>query len=116
MDEYIMGSVTDIEVRNEDGTLYNAVINGLLCQCIRAGKGGYGELLQKAIAAGEPVKPYIAPPVPDPKIAALEASDMALLKAGARSFEDLMAERIAEGKFVAQKVKDIISMRVNLRK
>ena len=49
------------------------------------------------------------------KIAALEASDMALLKAGARSFEDLMSERVTEGKFVAQKIKDIIAERVTLR-
>ena len=53
--------------------------------------------------------------VPDTKIAALEVSDMALLKVSARAIEDLLAERVAEGKYVAQKVKDIISTRESLR-
>jgi hypothetical protein len=106
---------TNIEAENAEGTRCKATIQGKEWSGIHPDHRFWASV-QAAIAAGEHVKQYIAPPVPDPKIAALEASDMALLKAGARSFEDLMAERIAEGKFVAQKVKDIIAERVNLRK
>ena len=115
MNEYIQGTVTNIEAENAEGTRYKATVRRQIWSGIHFGSQDW-DALQKAIAAGEPVKQYIAPPVPDPKIAALEASDMALLKASARAIEDLLAERVAEGKFVAQKVKDIIAVRVNLRK
>jgi hypothetical protein len=108
-------SVTNIEAENAEGTYYRATVRGTTYSGIHEGSQDW-EIVQKAIAAGEPVKPFVAPPVPDPKIAALEASDMALLKASARAIEDLLAERVAEGKFVAKKVKDIIAERVNLRK
>ena len=106
--------VAEIKIENAQGTQCGATINGVEYIGI-TNTHRLWEDVQEAIAAGEPVKPFVAPVKPDPKIAALEASDMALLKAGARSFEDLMSERVTEGKFVAQKIKDIIAERVTLR-
>jgi hypothetical protein len=89
----------------------------------KAGKvaDGWQIVVEDGTAYRRPLK-EVDPPLPtaeqieEKRLMDLEASDMALLKASARSFEDLMLERVAEGKFVAQKVKDIIAERVNLRK
>jgi hypothetical protein len=119
MVEYITGTITGIVEENADSTQYKARIGNTLWSGIHPDHRFWKDI-QAAIAAGEPVKKFIAPPVPDPKIAALEASDMALIKAGARIFEDVINERISAGKVPEgvenQKMKDIISMRVNLRK
>jgi hypothetical protein len=115
MNEYIKGTVTNIEAENAEETRYKATVRGQTWSGIYEGSQDW-EVLHKAIAAGEPVKPFVAPPVVDPKIAALEASDAALLKAAARPIEDMLVREMARGEFVPQKVKDIIDERAMLRK
>jgi nicotinic acid mononucleotide adenylyltransferase len=117
MDEYTytLGTITGIEEENGTATRYRAVIGNKVLSGIHPDHRFWKDV-QEAIAAGEPVKPFVAPPVVDPKIAALEASDAALLKAAARPIEDMLVREMARGEFVPQKVKDIIDERAMLRK
>ncbi len=106
---------TNIKAENAEGTAYKATIGGTEWSGIHP-KSRFWANVQKAIEEGATVEPYVAPPVPDPKIAALKASDAELLSLSARTIEDMINDRIADGKFVAQSVKDVIAKRVNLRK
>jgi len=69
--------------------------------------------IQKAIADGAEVEPYVEP-VPTP-LDLLEQSDMAFIKSCARMLEDIADDREADGKYVSDKVKSEKSNRKSLR-
>jgi hypothetical protein len=60
MNEYIRGTVTNIEAENAEGTRYKATVRGQTWSGIHEGLQDW-EVLHEAIAAGEPVKPYPVP-------------------------------------------------------
>ena len=113
--ETIITPATNVIAENEEGTAYKAIIDGTEWSGIHP-KSRFWANVQKAIEDGAEVTPFIAPPVPDLKIQALKTSDTELLSLSARTIEDIISDRIADGKFVAQSVKDVITKRVNLRK
>lgn len=106
---------TEIKEQNAAATIYGAVISGQTWSGVTE-KSRFWASVQKAIEDGADVEKYVAPVVKDEKTLALEASDRKLLAASARTIEDIITERIADGKFVNDSVKAIIADRVNLRK
>lgn len=103
---------TNIKAENAEGTQYSATINGKTWSGISEGSR-FMASIQKAIDEGAEVEPYVEY-VPTP-LEQLEQSDMAFIKSCARMLEDIASEREAEGKYVADKVKQAKAEREALR-
>jgi hypothetical protein len=105
-------TATNIKAENANNTSYRATINGTTWSGIHERSNMWASV-QAAIADGAEVEPYVEPVVT--ALDLLARTDAELVRLSARTIEDIIDERIAEGKFVAQGVKDKITERKTLR-
>jgi hypothetical protein len=110
--EEIITPATGIKELNAAATIYSATVDGVQWSGIQLGSR-FWKNVQKAIAEGAAVEKYKAPVVSD--LDKLTQTDAKLVNVAARALEDILEERIADGKFVAPAVKDLITERKALR-
>jgi hypothetical protein len=83
---------------------------------------GYNIVVSADGKSAELIHQYVAKPAAPVLSAAeikqreLNRTDAQLIMSSARAIEDILVENIANGKYVSQKLKDIIAERVELRK
>ena len=110
--QHTIPKATNIKAENADATQYAADINGKRWSGICYGSR-FWVSVQKAIDEGAEVDPFV-PYVPTNQDK-LQASDMQLVKEAARMIEDMADERVVDGQYVRQEVKDLIAQRKGWR-
>ena len=111
MQEYF-AAVTDAKFTDEHHGLVDATVDGRFISGIHA-KSRYWRSIQHHMDNGGEIAAYAPLPLTAEELFA--RADAELLKISARTLEDIIDERVVDGKFVSQAVRDKIAERRALR-